>query len=386
VEAAWGRQAMIPFNRPFVSDKEVAYIHECLAGRHIAGDGPFTKRCQQLLETLCGSRKALLTTSCTDALELAALLLDVRPGDEVIAPSFTFASTVNAFILRGARPVFADIRPDTLNLDEAQVARLIGPRTRAIIPVHYAGVACEMDALAALSRQHRIPLVEDNAGGLFGTYRGRRLGTFGTLATLSFHETKNISCGEGGALLINDEALIERAEILREKGTDRSRFLQGLVDTYTWVDIGSSFLPSDMLAAFLCAQLESHEQIQIGRRRIWGTYQRELSGWASAKGVRLPYVPPHCEQPYHMFYLLMPEAVERNVFIAYLKSRDIQAVFHYQPLHRSAMGRRLSPDARCPVSEDVSARLVRLPFYNGMLEEEQERVIAAVRGFQRGRV
>ena len=377
---------MIPFNRPLVTGKEVAYIRECLAAGHIAGDGPFTKRCQQLLETLCGSRKALLTTSCTTALELAALLLDIRPGDEVIAPSFTFPSTVNAFILRGARPVFADVRPDTLNLDEAQVARLIGPRTRAIIPVHYAGVACEMDALAALVGQHRIALVEDNASGLFGTYRGRRLGTFGTLASLSFHETKNISCGEGGALLINDEALIERAEILREKGTDRSRFLQGLVDTYTWVDIGSSFLPSDMIAAFLCAQLESHQQIQSGRRRIWDTYRRELSGWADAKGVGLPFVPPHCQQSYHMFYLLMPEPALRDGFIAHLKSLGIQAVFHYQPLHRSAMGRRLCPDARCPVSEDVSARLVRLPFYNGMLEEEQDRVIAGVRGFQGGRV
>src|SRR5579864_2320149 len=265
--------ADIPFNRPFASGKEYTYIQQAIENGHVSGDGPFTRKCQQKLEQMLGVPKVLLTTSCTDALEMAALLLDIQPGDEVIVPAFTFVSTVNAFVLRGARPVFIDIRPDTLNLDEQQLEALITPRTRAILPVHYAGVGCEMDAIGAIAERHGVPIVEDNAHGLFGKFRGKHLGTFGVMATQSFHETKNFSCGEGGALLINDGRFVDRAEIIREKGTDRSRFFRGLVDKYTWTDIGSSYLPSDLLAAILLAQFEARESIQSARRRIWSTYR-----------------------------------------------------------------------------------------------------------------
>jgi dTDP-4-amino-4,6-dideoxygalactose transaminase len=313
---------------------------------------------------------------------MAALLLDIAPGDQVIVPSFTFVSTANAFALRGARIVFADIRPDTLNLDESLLGGLITERTRAIVPVHYAGVGCEMSQILPIAEPRGIAIVEDNAHGLFGTYHGQRLGTFGQLASLSFHETKNISCGEGGALLLNDDAYIERAEILREKGTNRSRFFRGEVDKYGWVDIGSSFLPSDILAAFLAAQLESREHIQSLRRRIWLTYLNGLSDWASAHGVQLPAVPAHCQQSYHMFYLLLPSAVMRGRLIQHLKERRIHSVFHYLPLHSSEMG-RLSGGycGQCPVTEDVSARLLRLPFYNGLSEQDQSRIVESVLEF-----
>lgn len=373
----------IPFNRPCLMGNEQAYILQAITNGHAAGDGAFTKQCHAFLETTLGVPKALLTTSCTHALEMAALLLDLRPGDEVIFPSFTFVSTVNAFVLRGVRPIFADVRPDTLNLDESQLERLITPRTRAIVPVHYAGVGCEMEAIMAIAARHDLTVVEDNAHGLFGKYRGRYLGTFGALATQSFHETKNFTCGEGGALLINDTQYAERAEIIREKGTNRSRFFRGQVDKYTWVDIGSSYLPSDILAAFLYAQFEAHERIQGIRRRIWETYATELRDWAAENGVQMPHVPEHCEQAYHMFYLLMPSLEVRQAFIAHLKAQGILAVFHYLPLHLSDMGRKFGGQAGdCPVTERISDQLVRLPFFNDLTESMQARVIEAVRVFK----
>ncbi len=319
---------------------------------------------------------ALLTTSGTHALELAALLLDIAPGDEVIVPSFTFSSTVNAFVLRGARPVFVDSRPDTLNLDERQLERLITPRTRAVLPVHYAGVGCEMDAIAELATAHGLAIVEDNAHGLFGKYRGRWLGTFGTFAAQSFHDTKNFSCGEGGAVLVNDPRYVERAEILREKGTNRSRFYRGQVDKYTWVDLGSSYLPSDVLAAFLFGQLECEERIQARRRRIWEAYHGELTEWSERVGARRPVVPAHCEQSWHMYYLLLPDLERRQRLIGHLRERGILAVFHYLPLHLSEMGRRVAgPPARLPVAESAADRLLRLPLYNDMSDEDLDHVI-----------
>lgn len=372
----------IPFNRPCLEGSELTYIAQAVANGHISGDGPFTRKCHTFLEQELGVSKALLTTSCTHALEIAALLLDIQPGDEVIVPSFTFVSSINAFVLRGARPVFIDIRPDTLNLDETQLEQLITPRTKAIVPVHYAGVGCEMDTILDVAERYGVAIVEDNAHGLFGKYKGKYLGTFGCLATQSFHETKNFTCGEGGGLLINDPRYVERAEIIREKGTNRSRFFRGQVDKYTWVDLGSSYLPSDILAAFLYAQLEAREQIQAKRRRVWEYYYEHLQDWAKDHKVRLPIVPEHCEQPYHMFYLLMPSLEQRQALIAHLKARSILSVFHYLPLHLSEMGRRFGgKEGDCPVTEDVNDRLLRLPFYNDLTEAEQARVVEAICNF-----
>ena len=373
----------IPFNKPSLVGTEMGYMADALEQGHISGDGTYTCRCHALLEEALGVPKVLLTSSCTHALELSALLLNIRPGDEVIVPSFTFVSTVNAFVLRGARPIFIDVRPDTLNLDEAQLESLITSRTRAVVPVHYAGVACEMDTILEVAGRHGVAVVEDNAHGLFGTYKGRPLGTFGCLASQSFHETKNFTCGEGGALLVNDPSHVERAEIIREKGTDRSRFFRGQVDKYTWVDVGSSYLPSDMLAAFLYAQLEARERVQATRRRIWARYHAELQGWATDHGVRLPVVPPHCEQPYHMFYVLMRSMEHRQKLIEHLKARGILAVFHYVPLHLSEMGRRFGgKPGGCGVTEDVSDRLLRLPFFNALTDAEQAEVITALHDFE----
>ncbi len=372
----------IPFNKPGLAGNEFIYMAEAVKSGHLSGDGAYTKKCHAILEQALRVRKALLTTSCTHALEMSALLLNIQPGDEVIVPSFTFVSTVNAFVLRGARPVFADVRPDTLNLDEARLEGLITERTKAIVPVHYAGVGCEMDAILEIAGRHGVPVVEDNAHGLFGKYKGKYLGTFGALATQSFHETKNFQCGEGGALLVNDERYVERAEILREKGTNRSRFFRGQVDKYTWVDIGSSYLPSDILAAFLLAQLEAREQIQGKRQRIWETYRAGLQDWADEFNVRLPVVPDYCEQTYHMFYMLMPSLATRTALIAHLKAQGILSVFHYLPLNLSGMGREFGgKEGDCPVTEDISDRLVRLPFYNDLTEDEQQRVIAAIQSF-----
>jgi dTDP-4-amino-4,6-dideoxygalactose transaminase len=372
----------IPFNKPSLVGKELQYIAEAILAGHSAGDGQFTKRCHQLLEQGLGTGKVLLTTSCTHALEMAALLLDIQPGDEVIVPSFTFVSTVNAFVLRGAHPVFIDIRADTLNLDESLLENKVTARTRAIVPVHYAGVGCEMESILEISARHGVAVVEDNAHGLFAKYRGRNLGTFGALATQSFHETKNFICGEGGALVINDSRYMERAEIIREKGTNRSRFFRGQVDKYTWVDIGSSYLPSEILAAFLLAQLEAREQIQARRRHIWETYAGHLHDWAENHGVRLPVVPAWCDQPYHMFYIVLPTLEQRQALIAHLKQMGILSVFHYLPLHVSEMGRKFGGNTGdCPVTESVSGRLLRLPFYNDMTEAEQMAVIDAMQSY-----
>ncbi len=370
---------MIPFNQSSLQGSELDFIREAIESGQVAGDQTFSRKCQRLLEEALSAPKVLVTTSCTHALEMAALLLDIKEGDEVIVPSFTFVSTVNAFVLRGARPVFCDVRPDTLNLDESKLEALVTPRTRAIVPVHYAGVGCEMDAILEIAGRHGVPVIEDNAHGLFGRYKGRWLGTFGCLATQSFHETKNITCGEGGALLINDRALEERAEIIREKGTNRARFFRGQVDKYSWVDVGSSYVMSDVLAAFLYGQLDKWRDIQSKRRAIWESYDAELAGWAASSGVRRPVVPEHCDQAWHMYYLLAPSLEARTELISRLKARGVTAVFHYLPLHLSTMGTRFGGRrGMCPVTEDVSDRLVRLPFFNSMTSEDQGRVVEAL--------
>ena len=366
---------MIPFTRPALLDGATKKLHEALASRRLAGDGPFGRQAEKLLEAELAAKRVLLTTSCTHALEMAGLLLELQPGDEVIVPAFTFVSTANAFALRGARVVFGDIRADTLNLDETRLP--ITPRTKAIVPVHYAGVGCELDAMMAT----KLPIVEDNAHGLFGRYRGKPLGSFGALATQSFHDTKNVTCGEGGALVINDERFVERAEIIREKGTNRSRFFRGQVDKYTWVDIGSSYVLSDLLAAVLVAQLEVREQIQEHRARVWTRYASELADWANSRGVRLPIVPAHCEQTFHMFYLLIPDA-RRDGFIAHMKERGVQTVFHYQALNTSPMGIAQGGHVgQCPVTERIAQELVRLPLYNDLSDDDVGTVIDAVRAF-----
>lgn len=373
----------VDFNSPVMVGREQDYVAQALNSGHLSGDGAFTKKVHKLLEDELGVSKALLTTSCTHALEMMAILLDIQEGDEVIIPDFTFVSTVNAFVLRGARPVFVDVRPDTLNLDESKLEAAITPRTKAIVPVHYAGVGCEMDAVMEIANRHGIAVVEDNAHALFGKYKDQYLGTFGSLAAQSFHETKNFSCGEGGALLINDPALLERAEIIREKGTNRSRFFRGQVDKYTWVDIGSSYLPSDILAAILFAQLEAREKIQSYRKTLWDTYHLSLKGWAEKQGIQLPTIPAHTEQSYHMFYMLLPDLENRQNFIAYLRECGIYSVFHYLPLHLSEMGLRFGgKPGDFPVTEDVSERLVRLPFSYGLSLDEQEEVINAALNFK----
>jgi dTDP-4-amino-4,6-dideoxygalactose transaminase len=374
----------IPFNRPFATGKEIDYIRAAIETPKLSGDGPHTAQCHTLLEQSLGIQKALFTTSCTHALEMAAMLLNITPGDEVILPAFTFPSTANAFVLRGARPVFVDIRTDTLNIDENQIEKRITERTKAIFVVHYAGVGCEMDTIMTIARRRTIAVVEDNAHGLYGRYRGRYLGALGQLAALSFHETKNFSCGEGGALLINDAQFNQRAEVLREKGTDRSRFFRGEVDKYNWIDVGSSYLPSELLAAFLRAQLEHRDRIQSMRRDVWENYARELAPWAEANGARLPIVPPECKQSYHMFYVIMPSLESRQALISHLAGFGILAVFHYLPLHLSPMGLRFGGYAgECPVTEDLADRLVRLPFFTGMSDSEQAQVIDAVHAFRR---
>ena len=377
---------MIPFNRPALVGREQAYMAEAFTNGKLSGDGPFCRRAERLLEETTGTKRALLTTSCTHALEMSAFLLDIAPDDEVIVPAFTFVSTVNAFAIRGAKAVFADIRPDTLNLDETKLEALITPRTRAVVPVHYAGVGCEMDVILEIAKRHELVVVEDNAHGLFGTYRGQQLGTLGELATQSFHDTKNFTCGEGGALLVNasaGEAFAARAEILREKGTNRSQFFRGQVDKYTWVDIGSSYILSDLLGAMLLGQLEERVAIQQRRRAVWERYRAELAPWAAAHGVTLPTVPAHCEQAFHMFYLLLPDLEQRTAFIEHLKAKGASSVFHYLPLHLSPMGARLGGKAGdCPITEAVSDRLVRLPFFAELSESDQAQVIDAARSFR----
>ncbi len=375
-------QIKIPFNKPCFEGKELVYIAQAIQNGLISGDGEFTKKCHAFFEEQLGVNKALLTTSCTHALEMAAILLDLKEKDEVIVPSFTFVSTANAFALHGGRLVFSDIRPDTLNLDESRLETLITEKTKAVVPVHYAGIGCEMDVILQIAEKYNLVVIEDNAHGLFGKYKGRFLGTFGAMATLSFHETKNFTCGEGGALLINDSDYVGRAEIIREKGTNRSQLFRGEVDKYTWIDLGSSYLPSDMLAGFLYAQLESAVHIQEHRQRVWNQYAAELRDWADTHQVRLPNVPVHCQNPYHMFYLVMPSAQDRTNLIAHLKAQGIYAVFHYLPLHLSRMGRIVSArPSHCPITEDISQRLIRLPFYNSLAKPEQQRIIEAILSF-----
>jgi dTDP-4-amino-4,6-dideoxygalactose transaminase len=372
----------IPFNQSSLMGRELEHIFRTMTIGQIAGDQTYSKKCHQLLEQVLEVKRALVTSSCTHALEMAALLLDIHAGDEVIVPSFTFVSTANAFALRGARIVFSDIRPDTLNLDETRLESLITFRTKAIVPMHYAGVGCEMDIILEIAARHRVPVVEDNAHGLFGKFRGRWLGTFGCLATQSFHETKNITCGEGGALLINDPVFVDRAEMIREKGTNRSRFFRGQVDKYSWIDIGSSYVMSDVLAAFLYAQLEVWQSIQQQRKRIWDYYDSCLRDWAPKHGIGCPFIPPHCEQSYHMYYLMMPSLAERQDLIGFLKSRGILSVFHYLPLHLSPMGQQMGGQkGLCEICEDKSDRLLRLPFYNTLSQKEQDQVLEAVRDF-----
>ena len=372
----------IPFNKPYLTGRETDNLARAFKNLRFAGDGPITHECARVIEDTLGCHRALLTTSCTHALEMAALLLDIKPGDEVIAPSFTFVSTLNAFVLRGAQPVFIDVRRDTLNLDERQLEGLITPRTRAIVPVHYAGVGCEMDAILATAARYGVAVVEDNAHGFAARYQDRPLGTLGCLGTQSFHETKNLSCGEGGALIVNRPDLVDRAEIIREKGTDRSRFFRGAVDKYTWVDVGSSYVLGELLAAFLLAQLDEVESIQFRRRAIWEYYFAGLSEVSRRHGIGLPVVPAHCEQAYHMFYVMTRSLSERTSLIDHLKRHGIQAVFHYVPLHLSEMGRRFGGrPGQCPVTEDITDRVLRLPFFTAMTRAEQDRVVSELHAF-----
>lgn len=368
----------IPFNKPHMTGKELWYIAQAHANGHLAGDGAFTRRCASWLEQETGSARALLTHSCTAALDMAAILAGVGPGDEVIMPSFTFVSTANAFVLRGATPVFVDVRPDTLNLDERRVEAAITERTRAIVPVHYAGVGCEMDEIMAIAARYDLLVIEDAAQGLMASYKGRALGTIGHLGALSFHETKNIICGEGGALLVNRPDLVERAEIIREKGTNRSKFFRGEIDRYTWVDVGSSYLPGEILAAFLWAQVEEAESITSRRLAIWSSYHRWLEDAESQGRLRRPVVPDSCSHNAHMYYILCSSHEQRSSLIRALAEEDIQAVFHYIPLHTSPAGRkygRVSGDMM--VTDDLSSRLLRLPLWLGV-EDHLMRLVRAL--------
>jgi len=372
----------IPFNRAAIVGDELRHLERVIASGHFSGDGPFTRRCSELLASALGVDCVMLTTSCTHALELCALLLDLTPEDEVIVPSYAFVSTASAFALRGARIIFADVRPDTLNLDETKLAGLVTPRTRAIVALHYAGVGCEMDVITEIARAGGFEVIEDNAHGLFGAWRGQPLGSIGSLATQSFHETKNFSCGEGGALVVNRSEWVERAEILREKGTNRRRFFRGQVDRYTWVDLGSSYLPAELLAAFLFGQLEARERVQARRAAIWVRYRAELADWAAQHGVGLPQPPPYCEHPHHLFHLMLPTESARQRLIEHLAARGILAVFHYQPLHLSEVGRRFGGrPGDCPVAESASERLLRLPLFYSLGASEQDEIIEAVRDF-----
>ena len=372
----------IPFNRPFIVGKELHYISQAVHDGHLAGDGAFTRKCHQWIEERYGASTALLTHSCTAALEMAAMLCDLEPGDEVIMPSYTFVSTANAFALRGARIRFVDIRPDTLNIDESLIEEAVTGRTRAIVPVHYAGVAAEMDPILEIAERHGLLVVEDAAQGVNATYKDRFLGTLGHLGTYSFHETKNFISGEGGALLVNDGRLLERAEIIREKGTDRSRFFRGEVDKYTWVDLGSSYLPSELMAAFLYAQLEEAEHITETRWEVYRSYEELLAPLVEKGLIRTPACPDHCRHNAHMYYVILPTAGLRDRLIAHLKSKDILSVFHYVPLHSSPMGRKVGvTGGDLPVTDDLSARLVRLPCYYGLSPDDVSMIVSEIGTF-----
>lgn len=366
----------IPFNLPYMTGKELFYIAEAKAGNMLAGDGPFTKRCHGWMEARTGCSKALLTHSCTAALEMAALLLDIRPGDEIIMPSYTFVSTANAFVLRGGVPVFVDIREDTLNLDERLIEAAVTPRTRAIAPVHYAGVSCEMDAIMSIAGRHGLKVVEDAAQGVMSTYKGRALGSIGDLGAFSFHETKNVISGEGGALLVNDPALVLRSEIIREKGTDRSRFFRGEVDKYTWQEVGSSFLPGELTAAFLWAQLEEAELITQRRLASWEHYHELLEPLESNGVLRRPIVPADCQHNAHMYYVLLAPEIDRQEVLDEFKRNEISCVFHYVPLHSSPAGQRYGRShGLLTVTTDLSERLIRLPLWVGLTEQQQGRIV-----------
>lgn len=374
----------IVFNRASFVGKELKYISEAIQNAHISGNGPFTERAEMLLEEILDHpSKVLLTTSCTHALEMAAILLDLKPGDEVIVPSYTFVTSALAFHMHGAKIVFSDIKAETLNLDEKLLQKLVTEKTRAIIPVHYGGVSCEMDQILDIATKNNIIVIEDNAHGLFGKYKGKNLGTLGHMATQSFHETKNVSCGEGGALVINDTSYVERAEIIREKGTDRSKFFRGQIDKYSWTDRGSSYVMSDILAACLCAQLLESEMIQEKRSERWEFYNSNLKGWAKENSVDLPSVPEYCEHPSHLFYLLMPSESTRNALINFLKENDIQAVFHYLPLNSSPMAKKIGSNEReMPVTENVSKRLLRLPLYLDLDMKEMSYIVEKIKEFK----
>lgn len=366
----------IPFNKPFMTGKELLHLAEVHSSGILAGDGTFTKRCHGWLEERSGCGKALLTHSCTAALEMAALLLDIRPGDEIIMPSYTFASTANAFVLRGGVPVFVDIREDTLNLDECLVKAAITPRTRAIVPVHYAGVACEMDAIIGVAKHHGLHVVEDAAQGVMSTYKGRALGSIGCLGTYSFHETKNVTSGEGGALLVNDPSLALRAETIREKGTDRSRFSRGEVDKYTWQEVGSSFLPGELIAAFLWAQLEKADQITKERLAIWQSYHELIEPMEASGVLRRPIIPGDCQHNAHMYYVLLPPEIDRQKVLDKLRRDDIWPLFHYMPLHSSPAGKRYGrAHGRLEVTVRQSERLIRLPLWIGLSLAQQEKLV-----------
>jgi dTDP-4-amino-4,6-dideoxygalactose transaminase len=375
----------IPFNRPFAVGREFDYIQQAIANMHLSGNGPFTKKCHAWLEERIGCHKALLTHSCTAALEMAAILADIQAGDEVIMPSYTFVSTANAFVLRGGVPVFVDIRPDTLNLDETKIEAAITLHTKAIVPVHYAGVGCEMDTIMAIADQHGLLVIEDAAQGVMSTYKGRPLGGIGHLAAISFHETKNVISGEGGALLINDPKYIERAEIIWEKGTNRSQFFRGQVDKYTWVDIGSSYLPGEIIAAFLWAQLEQAESLTQRRLAIWDLYYQAFAGLEDEDKVRRPVVPPQCRHNAHMYYLLFPDLESRTDLLEKLKVSGVNAVFHYVPLHSSPAGRKYGrAHGDLSYTQNASDRLVRLPLWVGMGGEDVMRVVGTVREALKG--
>lgn len=372
---------MIPFNRASFHGNERSYMEQAITNGSISGNGAFTRKAEAALSELHNGAAALLTTSCTHALEMSARLLDLQPGDEIIVPSYTFVSTASAFMWNGARPVFADSRPDTLNIDPEDVARLITSRTKAICIVHYAGVGADPRVFADLAAHHGVRLIEDNAHGLGGRHNGQTLGTFGAMSTLSFHETKNLTCGEGGALIINDPSLVERAEILREKGTNRAKFLRGQVDKYTWVDIGSSWVMSDMLAAILTAQLERFDEIQVQRLHLWNRYQAELAEWAERSDVMLPQIPDESSQTAHMFHLRFGTLDRRDAFIAHMRDRGVQTVFHYQALHESPVGLSLRQDHACAVASNASHTLVRLPLFYDLSESDQQTVIDAAIAF-----
>lgn len=375
----------IRFNRAVFEGRELEYLREAITGGHVSGGGPFTSRVERMLRDGHDAAAALLTTSCTHALEMSALLLNLEPGDEVIVPAYTFVSTASAFMLRGGRPVFSDVSEDTLNLDVDLLDRARTARTRAVCTVNYAGVGADLERLSAYCRNEGLTLIEDNAHGLFGRQSGQRLGTFGSLSTLSFHETKNVTCGEGGALVVNDASLVERAEILRDKGTDRSRFFRGEVDRYTWVDVGSSWVLSDMLAGMLLGQLERFEELQQHRHRTWARYHDGLYDWARQEGIRLPTIPDGVEHTAHLFHVRTRDGADRDRFIALLQERGIHAVFHYQPLHLSTVGRKLGGQpGQFPVTEDAGETLVRLPLHGALTETEVERVIEAVTSFRSG--